>query len=212
MKEIFKNYLRKSFLYDFLHPAIQKRRYKKWLESGRSGAAPSLETQRVVKEYGQKFGADYLIETGTFRGEMVRAQLNNFTKIYSIELNEALAKKASKRLSRYGHVRIYQGDSSEILPEILDKVGDGKALFWLDAHYSGGITSKGKEESPIVHELEIIFEKTEQNIVLLIDDARNFTGNGGYPTIDELKVFVQSKRQNWVFDLKDDIIRIHPPR
>jgi hypothetical protein len=210
MREYLKNYLRKSFLYDILRPVIQKRQYKTWLESGKSGAAPSLETQKVVKEYGQKFHVNCLIETGTFRGDMVNAQKNNFAKIYSIELNQSLAEKASERFKKYSHIEIYQGNSTDVLPKILEKVKNSNCLFWLDAHYSAGITSRSEKDSPIMDELEIIFATLKQNVVLLIDDARNFVGENGYPTMEELKNYIEAKKLNYVFECKEDIVRVHP--
>jgi len=45
--------------------------------------------------------------------------------------------------------------------------------------------------------------------VILIDDARCFIGERGYPKIDELKEFVLSKYSDWEFEVKDDIIRLY---
>jgi len=45
--------------------------------------------------------------------------------------------------------------------------------------------------------------------VILIDDARNFTGNDDdYPSIQELQDLVASIGSSWTFEIKDDIIRI----
>ena len=44
---------------------------------------------------------------------------------------------------------ILQGDSTDVLPEVVEKM-DEPTLFWLDGHYSGGITASGEQETPIV--------------------------------------------------------------
>lgn len=99
MLKLIKDTIRNSFLYDLIRPVLQKRQYRNWIKNGKTGAAPSLETQRVVREYAKKFSVKTLIETGTFRGDMVNAQKNIFDNIFSIELDENLAKKAQKRFA-----------------------------------------------------------------------------------------------------------------
>lgn len=62
-------------------------------------------------------------------------------------------------------------------------------LFWLDGHYVpyAPETAKGDMDTPI-----------GPNPILR-----------DYPTIRELQDLVTAKRPNWVFEVKDDIIRIH---
>ena len=48
--------------------------------------------KQVLSSYGS--GIRVLIETGTYYGEMVEAQMGNFDRIISIELSERLYKKA----------------------------------------------------------------------------------------------------------------------
>ena len=47
------------------------------------------------------------------------------------------------------------------------------------------------------------------NHVILIDDVKDFTGDNGYPTIEELRSFVLQYRPGWIFEVKNGIIRIH---
>jgi hypothetical protein len=50
---------------------------------------------------------------------------------------------------------------------------------------------------------------------MLIDDARCFIGPNPvfrhYPTIAELRCYVEERRPDLAFSVVDDIIRIHPP-
>lgn len=48
--------------------------------------------------------------------------------------------------------------------------------------------------------------------VLLIDDARCFGGGNDYPDAKTLERFILDMRPNWVFQIKDDIIRAHAKR
>lgn len=51
--------------------------------------------------------------------------------------------------------------------------------LWLDAHYSGGTTAKGKKSSPLKDELEIIKKHPIKNHIILIDDVNCMGKNVG---------------------------------
>jgi 16S rRNA A1518/A1519 N6-dimethyltransferase RsmA/KsgA/DIM1 with predicted DNA glycosylase/AP lyase activity len=64
-----------------------------------------------------------------------------FKRIWSIELDKILFELARKKFQSESHIKIIQGDSGTVLPELLNKLTDPD-IFWLDAHYSGGKTAK----------------------------------------------------------------------
>ena len=194
----------KHSIQDYRH----KRDYKKWLLSGKPIPVPHTVKQMTVKEYANMFKTDIFVETGTYLGEMVFALKDVFQQIYSIELSTKLYEKVNKKFSKYKHISIYNGDSSLVLPKILNKVHK-PCLFWFDAHYSAGITAKGEKETPILDELKHIFNHPIDGHIILIDDARCFIGQNDYPTIGELRNIVLSRYPDSIFDVKDDIIRIH---
>jgi hypothetical protein len=137
---------------------------------------------------------------------MVQGMLNVFEKIYSIELSHELYQSAKIKFKKYPHVHLYEGDSSEKLHEIVN-ILDESTLFWLDGHYSGGITAKGEKETPILDELKIILSsKNSHSHIILIDDARCF-GKGDYPSIDEIKK-ISSVYGFKNITVESDIIRI----
>jgi len=187
---------------------LNLRELRKWFKMGIHPPSPPTLKQKIVKMYANKFLINIFIETGTYLGEMVNATRKIFKKIYSIELDDELYKNAKKKFSKYNHISIIQGDSSKILPTILSKIKQ-PCLFWLDAHYSGGITAKGEFETPIMQELNYILNSSKYNHVILIDDARLFIGKKDYPTLKELKKLISKKRPNYYFIVKKDIIRIH---
>lgn len=145
---------------------------------------PSIIKQRIVTAFGMLYGLRVLVETGTYQGDMVEAQRPYFREIYSIELSRELHDAAKKRFDQ-PHIHLLQGDSGEMLGNIhLSE----PTLFWLDGHYSGGITALGDKECPIFEELAHI-KNSDLKHVVLIDDARLFTG-GAYPTVPELESFI----------------------
>ena len=129
-------------------------------------------------------------------------------EVYSIELAEEFYERAKRRFSGRDHITILQGDSGEVLGSILNKI-ETPCLFWLDGHYSGGDTAKGTTSTPIQRELDHIVEHPAwRNHVILIDDARLFTGQDDYPTLLALEDWARSTGY-MVFEVKDDIVRIH---
>lgn len=93
------------------------------------------------------------------------------------------------------------------IPNVLRELKQ-PALFWLDGHYSEGFTAKGDKETPIYDELNWIFSVPERRHVIIIDDARCFGVYADYPTLAELKRFVEEKRPGASFVVEDDSIRI----
>lgn len=179
-----------------------------WKMKGRPVPAPHAVKQMINKNYAERFKPRVFIETGTYMGEMIESVLNYFPKIISIELDPKLAQLAKDKFSSASHVTILQGDSGELLPKVLSTIEE-PCLFWLDAHYSGGITGKADFETPIIREVKAILGHSCPDHIILIDDAREFTGNNDYPTLEELRRTIQSGQKNWQMSVKSDIIRIH---
>jgi hypothetical protein len=201
-----------TFLGSFARRRRNKRmeeRYDQWVEDGSVLPMPHLGKRKVVLDYAARFKPEVFIETGTYTGHMVYGVMNEFREIYSIELDIVLSEKAKVRFEGYRHVHILQGDSGKVLPEILKTISE-PCLFWLDAHYSQGATAKGDLETPIIQELNCILGREgSAHDVLLIDDARSYTGKNDYPDLNSLEKFILDIRPDWVFEIKDDIIRSH---
>lgn len=182
--------------------------YQRWQASGRPIPVPDAVKQHTVKMYAAKFGVLTFVETGTYLGDMIFAVKDVFNRIYSIELSPELYRKATQKFLKYKHISIWHGDSSEVLPEILGNIKES-SLFWFDAHYSGGVTAKGAKETPILEEMNYILNHSIKNHVILIDDARLFTGENDYPLLKELKRLVLNRYPDNTFAVQDDIVRIH---
>jgi hypothetical protein len=183
-----------------------KKEYIKWLNAERKIPAPFTVKVYLINKLTTKYKCNILVETGTFKGEMIDAQLNNFDHLYTIELSKDLFLEAKNKFKDVKKVTLIQGDSSQMLKTIINNLTDN-TLFWLDGHYSGGITAMGDKICPIFEELEIIFQ-TKRKFTILIDDYRLFNGNGGYPTVNELKEFINATGIQYKFKVIVDIILI----
>jgi len=179
--------------------------YWYWILRGRPSRSPHLLKQKVVREYGEKFGLKTLVETGTYYGEMVAAMKSHFDHIYSIEYVPALAERATRKFAGDEHVRIFCGDSRVVMPEVLALL-NGPALFWLDAGYYGWVGME-TDKQRLSAEMEMILSHPYPHIVLL-DDARCLTGQNGIPTVSDVKAYVESKFPQRSVEVKYDVMRI----
>ncbi len=185
----------------------------KWAKNEPSGKRPAtpprLFKQRLVSRYAEAFASVTFIETGTFLGDMVKAQGGHFDQIISIEVDEDLFDRARQRFARNSHVTILHGDSGSLLPEILDRLPSPQ-LFWLDAHAMGRQPPGQQPIPPIRQELRAILANGLEDYVLLIDDARLFVEGNAFPTIAEIRRMILRHHPSWHFEVRDDIIRAHP--
>ena len=178
---------------------------EKWKRSGKPLPAPHVVKQSVIEHYKSLSNYNVFVETGTYLGDMVEAQRKSFRKIYSIELGEQLWRSAVKRFAKYKYIKILQGDSGKVLNKVIRELNE-PAIFWLDGHYSAGITAKGEKECPIFEEIDAIFKGKSQEHILLVDDARCFNGQGDYPTIESLTKYIKSKDERYNVEINNDVI------
>lgn len=188
-----------------LYKSYQNNKKKsKWLKQGKPMPVPHIVKQELITEYKNKHHISVLIESGTYLGDMVWAQQDNFDKIYTIELSLSLHKLAQKRFRKKPHIHVLQGDSSRVMATIVKEI-TCKAIFWLDGHYSGGITARGDKDCPIWEELKAIFSTNTEHIIL-IDDARLFIGERDYPSLSGVKTFILEQYPNSKIEVKNDSI------
>jgi hypothetical protein len=202
-----KQILRESI---FARSYLRQKRIVNWIKAGYPLPLPSELKQEAVLYHAVDRRLDVLVETGTFLGDMVFAQEPYFRKIYSIELSPELFERATARFRNSPKIRLLQGDSSVRLREVVAQL-DSPSLFWLDGHYSGGITARGEKICPIYAELEHVFSSSYDHTIL-IDDARLFDGTDDYPTVDEIQRFIVERSQYRMRIENDIIILTRPDR
>jgi hypothetical protein len=156
--------------------------------------------------YQRRYRLRTFVETGTYTGEMVEAMSGLFDQIVSIEVAPALHARAARRFADRQHISLLQGDSAALLPAVLDSLND-RALFWLDGHYMGGESGRGRQDTPVVAEMSALLGHHVRGHVVLIDDARLFVGTDGYPRLEEFTSWVEQQRPGTRVSVDGDIIR-----
>ena len=195
-----------------LRPILERRQRAalvRWEKAGRPVPPPGLHKQHVIRTYGRNAGVRVLVETGTLFGDTLYALRNDFDRLISIELDESLYKAAVRRFRPLKNIENLHGDSGERIQEVLANLKE-RAVFWLDGHFSGGITATADEETPVNRELDAILRHPIRDHIVLIDDARCFGRDPDYPTIEQLRDFLQRKSPRSQMTIEDDIIRILP--
>jgi hypothetical protein len=182
-------------------------RYRLWKSKGCPLPPPHIVKQRMISGFINELGYATFVETGTYLGAMILTILDDFSQIYTIELSKDLYQRATKVFRKFPHVKCLQGDSGEVMLEVVKKIHEG-AIFWLDGHYSSGITVLGNKVCPIFEELGAIFKYDNFNHLILIDDARLFLQKEpDYPSYAELVSYIKKADARYnIYVLKTDTI------
>lgn len=180
----------------------------RWRLRGRPTPPPYAEKRAAIRRASRQWNLPILVETGTYRGDTVAASSRSFEKIVSIELDQRWADQAQRRFEGESHIEVLHGDSAEILPRVVRAL-QRRTLFWLDGHWSGPMTrtAKGPDVTPVLDELRTVLD-SDLNHVVLIDDARLFGLEAGYPDLDDVAELIRDVAGDYDLWVKDDIIYV----
>lgn len=107
-----------------------------------------------------------VVETGTYKGRTTEWFANNFKNVFTTEINETFYNEAIIRLSPYKNVIARLGDSTQLLPVIIEELKklNTNTAFFLDAHWY---------TNPLLGELTAIFASGYIPKYIVIHDMAN---------------------------------------
>ena len=166
-------------------------------------------TGNFIKNLALFSRACIFIESGTYAGATVKSAVPYFKEIHTIELSSTLYVQAVEKFKNKKNVFLYNGDSANIFNDILPNM-QGKIIFWLDGHFSGGTTARGETDTPILQELRAICNSGLKNSIILIDDVRCFGALLDYPALDEIHKAIQEINPAYRVEVMGDILIAYP--
>jgi hypothetical protein len=180
-----------------------------WVLQDRPHPSPPHVKRRTIVAHANKQKFESFVETGTYRGDMLQriSRKTSVKEILSIELDGRLAKEAQFRFQNNPKIEILHGDSGSVLESLMSRLPE-PTLFWLDGHYSGGVTALGTTTTPIFEELQAIDSSKRSSDVILIDDIRLFNGTDGYPPLEQLIEFIQDLNPKWNCQVVGDFLQV----
>jgi hypothetical protein len=171
-----------------------------WGKCGYAAPSPHFIKQSILLR--NALPNSIWVETGTYLGHTTKELCKHGSFVYSIEPEPTLYSNAVEYFKSYQNVEILKGLSEEIFPSLLPKLS-GNINFWLDGHYSAGITHKGPKDTPILDELEHISENLNhlQKVCVMVDDIRCFNPDlveySAYPSLNVLVDWANKNGLSW---------------
>ena len=113
------------------------------------------------------------VETGKYHADTTIMASKHFKNVYTTEIVPKLYEDSKTRAEKenISNITFLLGDSVKLLSEIMPKVLDG-AVFFIDAHQSGGDTSNNGKNVPLLEELDVILSFNLKASLFIIDDLR----------------------------------------
>ena len=200
------DFLKRKFV--FINELHKLRELFLWYKKGRcSSPSPHFVKQSVLLRHAIDNAT--WVETGTYKGSTTQILSERFPMVHTIEPSRKCLQIARQNLKAFQNIIFYNGTSEECLESICKSL-TGDICFWLDGHYSAGITFKGDKYTPIVYELETIskYKSKLNNLVILIDDIRcSHLDMENYPSLDFYVDWAKSNDMLWTIEQDIFIIK-----
>ena len=183
----------------FAKAAYARRLVRQWADRGFQPPAPQFVKESVLAHHSPKDAT--WVETGTFRGETAAFLSAISKRVYSIEPEPTLYAAAVARFSDTPSVTVINGTSEDVLPLLVPE-STGDVAFWLDGHYSAGVTFKGSMETPIAAELDEIGRALSNfgDTAVFVDDIRLFGQDDAYPPLRFLVAWADRHGLAWMIE------------
>lgn len=177
-----------------------KNEHREWEQRLYASPSPADIKRSSLRRIG--FPDAVWVETGTFLGDTAAFLSAEAKFVYTIEPEQTLYHKAAQRFAGSSKVTPIFGLSEEVFSTLLPTLS-GIVNFWLDGHYSGGVTHQGPTDCPVREELQNI--ETNMNrfskVAIMIDDIRCFDPSipayADYPSLDYLVDWARKNHLRW---------------
>jgi len=180
-----------------------------WALRGRPMPVPPHMKVRAIKDAAIHIHAAVFIETGTYRGDTSKILSKRVQQVVSVEIDKRLATLARERFGN-SNIEILEGDSAELMNSIVTRFKNQICLYWLDGHYSSGVTGGQVKPVPVQRELEEILPFLKLSDLIIIDDIREFDGKN-YPSLENLTSFISQIRPDLHYRTMNDMLFIGAP-
>ena len=168
--------------------------------AGYAPPSPHFVKQAVLLRHGIKDCT--WIETGTFLGSTTKLLAQNFKSVHTIEPSAECLAIARRNTKNDSNITFYNGTSEDYFEQACGSV-NGDICFWLDGHYSAGITYQGEQDSPILHELSTIEKYLHKYhlVVVIVDDIRcSHLNSEDYPSLNFYVEWANKNNLQWIIE------------
>jgi len=184
--------------------------FSDWEKRGYEQPSPPFIKRSVLHRFGLPTAT--WVETGTFQGDTTEFLRHEAKEVFTVEPDQALYGRAVRRFEHTSNVHVLHGLSEDILPDLVPRLS-GDVCFWLDGHFSGGVTHQGPQHTPILRELEVIADNLRRlnSVCVLVDDVRLFTyrKENGYPKLDAMVEWAFKHQLEWFIESDIFVARTH---
>jgi len=181
--------------------------YKWYSRTHCAPPAPHFVKQGVLLRHGIKNCT--WIESGTYLGSTTKLLATIYFHVHTIEPSQKCLSIAKDYIGDLKNVTYYNGTSEDYIETACAAVG-GDVCFWLDGHYSAGITFQGDDDTPIMHELAVIekYLHRYRSVVVMIDDIRcSHLDDDHYPSLNYYVEWSNRNNLNWIIELDSFIAK-----
>ena len=144
------------------------------------------------------------VETGTYLGETIFEMEKYFKELHTIEIKKELYNKTKSKYNG-DKIHFYLGDSSTMLKNVVSNLKE-KTIFFLDGHWSKGITGRGEKDCPLLEELSIINQYFDKEAIIIIDDYRDFGRK--WTTAEGRRLAPENPTCDWSSITKNNVLSI----
>lgn len=182
-------------------------------------------SHRFLHDIKNAFNIECFVETGTLSGGTTLRSADIFPEVHTIELSADLYERTAHQLRQRQNIFPYLGESTEVLAKILPTIAKKNIAFFLDAHYSGGVTARGIDNTPLAREIMLIGSHYK-DAVIIIDDIRLCQSDKnliekqyrqpegesvyGYPSLTEIKNILLIINPSYTFIIWGDMGIAYP--